>query len=438
MPSPGQLVSLAIEKPAAGGAMIARVDGQVVLVTGAIPGERVTARVDRIGKGVVHAQTVSVDEPSPDRREPFTDLSCGGSLYAHIRYERQLQLKADVLADAFARIGRVSLPRPTAVRPSPEQGYRMRARLHVAGGRAGFFREGTHDLCDAGRTRQLLPATMAVVDRVTAGLRSLGVHEVREIEVSENIPASERAVHLTLAAGLDPHSLGALARTDGVTGLSMNESPSRASGSGGDAPARLQVAGGDPHVSDSLAVGERTIRLRRHVLSFFQGNRYLLQDLTLHVLSWVEAGGEVVDLYAGVGLFAVSIAVSRGRPVVAVEGDRAAAQDLTANARQAGGAVEVACQPVEIFAARTRVRPDTVILDPPRTGVSRAALEGVHRLAPRRIVYVSCDVATLARDSRHLIDGGYGIRQMDAFDLFPNTPHVEAVLILDRTASERT
>jgi 23S rRNA (uracil1939-C5)-methyltransferase len=309
----------------------------------------------------------------------------------------------------------------------------MRARLHVGGGHAGFFREGTHDLCDAGRTRQLLPATVAVVEQLSAGLRSLGVNQVREIEVSENVPASERAIHLVVAASLDRRSLTALAKTEGVTGLSTFESPSSTPASGfGEDLTRLRLVGGDPHVTDSLTFGEQTIRLQRHVLAFFQGNRFLLRDLTAHVLTWVEAEGEVVDLYAGVGLFAVSVAVCRGRPVVAVEGDRAAAYDLAVNAKPAGGAVEVICQPVEIFAARTRVRPHTLILDPPRTGVSRAALEGAVRLGPRRIVYVSCDVATLARDSRHLIDGGYAIRQIDAFDLFPNTPHLETVVIFDR------
>ena len=100
MLSPGQTLTLAIEKPAAGGRMIARVDGQVVLVAGAIPGEVVSARVERVGKGVVYAQTMSVGDPSADRRPPFTDPLCGGCLYAHIAYPRQLVLKGQIIADA--------------------------------------------------------------------------------------------------------------------------------------------------------------------------------------------------------------------------------------------------------------------------------------------------------------------------------------------------
>ena len=139
--------------------MIGRVDGQVVLVGGAIPGEHVQARIDRVGKGVAFAETVGVDEPSSDRRTAFADPSCGGCTYSHIAYPRQLEIKGQVITDAFARIGRLTLPSVVTVKASPEHGYRMRARLHLRGGRLGFFREGTHDLCDARATHQLLPET---------------------------------------------------------------------------------------------------------------------------------------------------------------------------------------------------------------------------------------------------------------------------------------
>src|SRR4051812_14898168 len=159
MLSPHEDVSLAIEKPAAGGGMIARHEGQIVFVSGAIPGERVRARVEQVRGGTAYAETIRVEESSPDRREPGGDPACGGNVFAHIAYPRQLQLKADIVADAFARIGKLPLNVIVPVRPSPEQGYRMRARLHVREGRIGFFREGTHDLCDATRTGQLLMAT---------------------------------------------------------------------------------------------------------------------------------------------------------------------------------------------------------------------------------------------------------------------------------------
>ncbi|HXI28620.1 MAG TPA: TRAM domain-containing protein [Vicinamibacterales bacterium] len=413
MIAPGSTLPLLVEKPAVGGRMIARVDGQIVLLAGAIPGERVQARIERVGKGVVYADTVSVDEPSPDRRPPFTDLACGGSLYAHIAYPRQLTIKAQVIADAFARIGHLHLPSGLAVAASPEEGYRMRARLHVRDRRVGFFREGSHEVCDARETRQLLPASCDVVDRLSAALRSVGADAVREIELSENVEASERAVHFETAGRVDPRILETLASIDGITN--------------------------GPHVTDTLQIGDSRVTLRRHVQAFFQGNRYLLADLVAHVVDRVPIGGGLVDLYAGVGLFAVAAAVVKGALVAAVEGDPCAATDLQANAAAAGGQMITLKGAVEGFlssgllAKRMPGPPaETVVVDPPRTGMSRTALDALVAFGASRIVYVSCDVATLARDARRIVDAGYSIARADAFDLFPNTPHVETVVVFER------
>ena len=426
MLTPGQVLSLTIEKPAAGGRMIARVDGQVVLVGAAIPGERVTGRIERVGKGVAYADTVSVEVASSDRRAAFTDPLCGGCVYAHIAYARQLDLKALVIADAFGRIGHLELPSAVRVATSPEEGYRMRARLHVRGSRLGFFREGTHEICDARATRQLLPATCDVLEQVVAGLRPLGIDVVREIDVSENVDASNHVVHLESAAPIDVRALEPIAGTDGLTGMLVSSPPREGSGP-------VTTAAGSAHVTDALAIGDHApIELRRHVLAFFQGNRYLLNDLVSHVVAQVPRGSDAIDLYAGAGLFAVSAATIRSARVTAVEGDRVAAADLEANARAADGEVTAVHQPVEAFVAASRPRPTTLIVDPPRTGLSREALDGVVRLRAGRIVYVSCDVATLARDSRRLVDAGYALQRLDAFDLFPNTPHVETVVVLER------
>src|SRR3954470_18681804 len=132
------LIPLGIETPAAGGRMLARHNGQVVLVWGAIPGERVRARIERSSKGVLFAETDEVVAPSPDRRAAIADWRCGGNVLAHVRYERQLQLKSEIVRDAFARIGRMPLHAAPLVVASPEHAYRMRARLHVRGGRIGF------------------------------------------------------------------------------------------------------------------------------------------------------------------------------------------------------------------------------------------------------------------------------------------------------------
>ena len=421
MPSPGQAVTLTIEKPAAGGRMIARLDGQVVLVAGAIPGEVVSARVERVGKGVVYAQTMSAADPSVDRRPPFTDPLCGGCLWAHIAYPRQLVLKGQIIADAFARIGRIPLPAEPRVTASPDEGYRMRARFHVRGPdlRWGFFREGTHDLCDARATRQLLPPACDAIDRIVAALRVAGVVAVHGIEIAENIDASQRVVHLQTSA---PRSLAGLREIEGISGVTLGDSVQAEEGT---------VVSGDPYVTDVLSINNRPLTLRRHVLAFFQGNRYLLQDLITHVIDAIAPGSSVVDLYAGVGAFSIAAAIAREARVTAVEGDAAAAADLDHNAATAGGGVEAVHQDVETFTARSRPIPDVLdvlIVDPPRTGMSKAALEGALHLRARHLIYVSCDVATLARDSRKILDAGYTLQRIDAFELFPHTPHVETVV----------
>ena len=416
MLSAGDTVELTIEKPAAGGHMVARLDGQVVLVAGAIPGERAQARIERLSKGVAFARTIAVVEPSPDRREPFVDPLCGGSLYSYIAYPRQLALKSEIIADAFRRIGRLQLPGAVAVAPSPEEGYRMRARLHVRAHTLGFFREGTHEICGARATRQLLPASCDVLDRLSAAMRSVGDEAIREVELSENVDASQRVIHLETAQPIDARLTAKLVSIDGLTP--------------------------GPYVTDTFRIGDASLTLRRHVLAFFQGNRYLLETLVTHVTERVPIGGSLCDFYAGVGLFAVSAAAARAATVLAVEGDPNAADDLHANGASANAKMTTVRGPVEGFTEsafrmlgrRRGSRPlvETVIVDPPRTGMSREALDAVLLTQAPRFVYVSCDVATLARDARRLVDAGYTIDRVDAFDLFPNTPHVETVVVFTR------
>jgi 23S rRNA (uracil1939-C5)-methyltransferase len=143
--------------------------------------------------------------------------------------------------------------------------------------------------------------------------------------------------------------------------------------------------------------------------------------------------GSVTDLYAGVGLFAISLAALGRTDVAAVEGDRYSAADLEANARPYGKAVAVAHASVEEYLERRSVRaPATLVLDPPRTGVSSEAMSGIIALKPQRVVYVSCDLATLARDARRFVESGYRLDHVEAFDLFPNTAHVETLAVFVR------
>ena len=417
---PGTLLTLDIEKPAAGGRMLARHHGQVVLVWGAIPGERVSARVERAGKGVIFADTAQVLSPSPDRRSDAGDWRCGGNVLAFIDYPRQLQLKGQIIQDALARIGRVPLAAPPEVMGSPEQGYRMRARLHAANGRVGFYREGTHVLCGAALTRQLADATNAWLAGVEELLARHSLAGLTAVEVAENISGAERACHVELQTGVETSGYTALA--EGLSGLSA----ARADRAG------VEVLAGTPVVADVLD----GLRLQRDVRAFFQGNRFLLEPLIQRVRSLVGQG-PVIDLYAGVGLFGLSLAAAGAPGVVVVEGDPVSGADLTRNAEPFGDRVRVERRSVEQFLAVVRDRNDdvtgaTVIVDPPRTGMSREALAGTIAHRPGRIVYVSCDVATFARDSRTLIDAGYELGELSGVDLFPNTAHVESVALFTR------
>ena len=423
---PGASVTLDVEKPAAGGRMLARHEGQVVLVWGAIPGERVVARIERVGKGMLYADTTEVLAASPDRRDASPDWRCGGNVYAHVAYDRQRALKGLIIQDALGRIGRVPLASPPDVVGSPEEGYRMRARLHVHEGRLGFFREGTHELCDAGPTRQLLPETVAWVERVQQRLSAAGLRGITSLEIAENIPATERVGHVELESGVNVNALASLSMDAGLTGLTA----SRLLRQG------VERLAGTPFVTDVLHVTDdippRGLRLRRDVRAFFQGNRFLLRDLVRHVLSIVPPG-PVVDLYAGVGLFGLSLASAGATDVTLVEGDPVSGADLDGNAVPYADRVHVRRTSVEDW-LRALARPDvsTFIVDPPRTGMTKEALAGILAQKPDRVVYVSCDVATFARDARTFIDAGYELGEIKGFDLFPNTAHVETVAVLAR------
>ena len=420
------VLTFVIERPAAGGRMLARHNGRVVLVSGAIPGETVIARVERVTKGLAFAETLDVDAASPDRRDTAIDPRCGGNVFSHIRYDRQLQIKREIVADAFARIARAPLAELPAIVSSPEGGYRLRARFHVSNRRLGFYREGSHQLCDAAATGQLSQETVAWLHSAERLIQAHGLDGIAGVELGENIAGDQRACHLEVGAAA-AEDFAPLA--EGLTGLSVQ----RADRQG------VAVVGGEPMLEDSLRPGGSDdavlVTLRRDVRSFFQGNRFLVQTLADHVTSLVP-DGPVVDLYAGVGLFGLCFA-ALGHEVILVEADRGSGADLRRNAEPFGDRVQVAPMSVETFVRSGQLgveaRPSTVIVDPPRTGLSRDALDGIISAEPPRLIYVSCDPATLARDSRRLLDSGYGVTRLTLFDLFPNTAHVEAVGVFERS-----
>ncbi len=441
--SEGTEIDLIAERPVAGGRMLAKQDGQVVLVSGAIPGECVRVRVDNVTRGVAFASTTQVLEPSASRRPAFVDPLCGGTVYAHVAYEAQAELKRQVVLDALRHSARLDWTDALPIDAGREDGYRLRARLHVRRGRLGYFREGTHDLCDAGVTRQLLPETNEALKAFVQRTPRAVLDAIDAIELSENIDASERALHLTWSrdARIAPRSLADAWRVPGITGVSaMSRAPGGASsGATGGASGDIMTLEGTPAVGDAFSSlcssalpAYASMRLVRGAASFFQANRFLVRTLA-DAVAEAAGDGPIVDLYAGVGLFALVLA-ARGRDaIIAVEGDVASGLDLDANARPFAGRVRVERTSVERYLDRASLpRTTTIVLDPPRTGLSRVALDGVLRLRARQVLYVSCDVATFARDLRRFIDTGYVLRRLRAFDLFPNSAHIESFAVLER------
>ena len=418
--NPGDQVDLRLEKPASGGRMIARHEGEVVLVSGGIPGERVIARITRAEKRVAFAEVMSVTTPSDDRQDA-DDPACGGCLYAHVAYSRQLELKAQIIEDAFARIGKIPLAGRVVVSSGPDSGYRMKARFHVGAGRAGFYREGTHDLCDPRQTRQLTDASLDAVDAAVSALQTAGAI-CRSVELSESIDATQRAVHVDVES---------FERLEHALACAVAAAP-LAGATGRAADGRRAVAG-DPVVREDIGLltggPAGGVMLGRHPESFFQANRYMIGALVSDVMDSVPAG-RILDLYSGVGLFSVALAAAERGEVTAVEGDPVSGADLEQNAAPFGDRIRLARSSVEGFLMRRRAGPPaTLIVDPPRTGLSKEAGDAIARSRAMRIVYVSCDAPTMARDARRLLDAGYRLESLRAIDLFPNTPHVECVAV---------
>lgn len=421
-------LELDIEKPVAGGRMLARHEGRVVLVAGAIPGERVVARLERTAHGVTYAAVQQVLRPSEDRLPLSTDPACGGRAFAHVTLARQLALKRAIVEDALHRLARIASPAVQPTVSSPREGYRMRARFHVRNQRIGYYREATHDVCDVSSLPELLPATREVIRT----LETRDLTAIDTLEIAENLPASERALHVTLGSSpaVEASKLSDVFAELGLSGVSAF------------APGRgAWTIHGSPGVKDPVsALVPQTIihgpdaMIHRHPAAFFQANRHVLPELVELVIERVREE-PILDLFSGVGLFALACLASTNESVTAVEGDHRSSADLRVNVAAFGERASVAATSVEHFLQAARPGQfGTVILDPPRTGLSAPALRGVLRLKARRLIYVSCDVATLARDTRALIENGYQPDSFHPIDLFPDTPHVETVVAFTKQA----
>ena len=387
-----------VEKWVYGGESLVRVDGRVVFAPFVLPGETVRLKVG----DDVHAELIDVITPAEERVDPACRLftRCGGCHYQHAPYEFQLARKVEILREQLRRVGKIEYPGAIETISGPPLGYRNRAQFHVADGRIGYLAPRSHTLVPV--TGEC-PVASPKLNEALAGLRE----KLRDPQ----FPRFVRSIELFTN------------ETD--VQVNIVDSDKRV------ARWFFDWVGSVKAIEYQTGVGTFRVGAR----SFFQVNRFLIEKLVevaLGDVSGAVSGGSALDLYAGAGLFAVPLAKRFGE-VTAVEANSGAARDLEFNAARAGVVVRTELARVEDFLASAHHNPgefDFIVADPPRAGLGKAVSQHLAQLAPPKIVIVSCDPATLARDVATLKD--YEIEKLILVDLFPQTYHMETVAHLRR------
>lgn len=380
-------LELTIEQLVDGGDGLGRFEGIPIFVPRSAPGDRVRARLVERRPGYGRAEIVELLAPGAGRREPACPhfARCGGCDLQHLEYRRQLELKAEATLETLRRLSALTVPTPQAIFAAEPWGYRLRAQLHtrpVGGGvEVGYHARGSRQLVAVDRCPVLAPA-------LERELATLG----------RRLPA------------------GAPSRLD----LALGD---------GDEVSYSPLVEGLPHGELSRRVGEHEYLFDARC--FFQGHSGLLAPLVERVVG-EATGATALDLYGGVGLFALPLARRYAR-VVLVEGDRIAARFARKNVRLNGlENVDVVPQAVESWVGSGLVEGlDRVVLDPPRDGLSLVVRRLLVARPPRAVTYVSCHAAALARDLKELGER-FAVVSLALFDLFPQTGHMEAVVELSR------
>lgn len=422
LPAVGQTIELGIDRLGYGGYAIGRHEGLAVFVPFAAPGDRLRVEVTEVEKRHVRARIAAILQPGPGRVEPrcrhFGD--CGGCQFQHVDYGTQLAAKADFVRDALVRTGGFDWPAAIAVHHGEPWGYRARTQLKLQAP-SGLRSDASHLRLPKKQRKAAQAREAATADDAHTpqpprlGFHRAFTHDVLDVQQCPVLaPELESGLPAVRAA---------------VASLRKRDWPYQIDGASGVAGASW--APDLPGMKKDLV--EHEVHGFRYLIepeSFFQGNRHLVDGLVAGALG-AERGELAFDLYAGVGLFSLPLSRRFAR-VVAVEDERRAATLGRVNVKTNR------CEKVTYLRATTeqflrdnQERPDLVLMDPPRLG-ARPAIPLLLQLAAPRLVYVSCDPQTLARDLRQLADGGYELEQVEAYDMFPQTFHVECVARLRR------
>jgi 23S rRNA (uracil1939-C5)-methyltransferase len=404
--------------------------GRTVLAPRVLPGERAEVEEVRRQKGVVHARPLRILEPSPGRIEPLCGYfgRCGGCQYQHLPHPAQVAAKVEILRETLRRLGQVHWEEPIPTHSGPAWNYRNQAQLKLGkspdGAPAlGFFEADSNRLISIDACPILSPRLNALLAVLRSEPWIGALAKSREVELLAD--DRDEKVMLTLAGSWNAQEAETFARQcrselAGVTTVAVT------------LDASVRVFGG-PHLT--YGVGDFAYRVSP--TAFFQSARFLLSELVTAVRG-EESGGVAIDLYAGVGLFTLSLA-GRFEQVIAVEAHPQAAADLVANARAVPGKKirAIAGTAFDFLRRCAQMDPDLVVMDPPRAGVGAATLKLLLALRPKRLHYVSCSPPTLARDLGFLLQHGYHLDSLELFDFFPQTYHIESLAQLSRIGCER-
>ena len=427
---------------------VAHIEGCAVFIPNAIRGEKVLVRIEKAQKTWAAGKITELLEKSPHRvnRECPVAKLCGGCDFWHMDYEEETSLKADRVKNCLNRLGGEALEQVPILSAPSCYGYRNQAQYPVSAkkGRAfaGFFRAGTHDVVENKRCLILPEETDAVKDAVMDYVNQFRItvydeeaHKglLRHIYVRRGAVSKQVLVCLVINGEKLPKAeelLKRLKKIPGFTTLVLSVNTKKGNAVLGD---KFITLHGPGYIEDTLC----GLTFRLSPRSFYQVNHHQAQRLYEAAISQAQITKEdtVLDLYCGVGTITLAMASAAGK-VIGVEVIPQAVEDARDNAkRNSIENAEFFCGDAGAAALELEkqgVKADVVIVDPPRKGLNADTIEALHRFAPRRIVYVSCDPATLGRDIALLKERGYAVKNAMAADLFPRCAHVESIVCLVR------